>query len=130
MAEARRLLGDSILKLVVTRGVDVANITHLGRGPTTAQQVALLWSQPACTAQGCTRNTRLENDHRTPWADDRVTELSNLDPLCHHHHRQKTLHDWALVDGTGPRPMVPPDHPDHPDHPERTRAGPSPAPLA
>jgi hypothetical protein len=31
---ARRLLGESILKLVITNGVDVANVTHLGRGPT------------------------------------------------------------------------------------------------
>ncbi len=28
---ARRLLGDSVLKLVLTRGVDVVNVTHLGR---------------------------------------------------------------------------------------------------
>jgi hypothetical protein len=27
---------DSILRLVITCGVDVANITHLGRGPTAA----------------------------------------------------------------------------------------------
>ena len=28
---ARELLGDAILKLVITKGVDVANVTHLGR---------------------------------------------------------------------------------------------------
>ena len=28
-----QLLSESVLKLVVTRGVDVANLTHLGRGP-------------------------------------------------------------------------------------------------
>jgi hypothetical protein len=41
---ARDLLGDAIVKLVITNGVDVANITHLGRGPTTAQKIALMWT--------------------------------------------------------------------------------------
>ena len=40
---ARELLGDAVLKLVITNGVDVANVTHLGRGPTIAQKIALLW---------------------------------------------------------------------------------------
>jgi BarA-like signal transduction histidine kinase len=39
---ARDLLGESIVKLVITNGVDVANVTHLGRGPTAAQRIALL----------------------------------------------------------------------------------------
>jgi hypothetical protein len=37
---ARELLGESILKLVITKGVDVLNVTHLGRGPTAAQRIA------------------------------------------------------------------------------------------
>ncbi len=114
VATARALLGESILKLVITRGSDVANITHLGRGPNTAQQIALLWSQPVCTVEGCNRTARLQNDHRVPFADDKVTRLSNVDPLCKHDHDKKTLHGWALVNGTGRRPMVPPNHPDHP----------------
>src|SRR5438128_2896795 len=61
---ARDLLGDAILKLVITRGVDVANVTHLGRSATVAQQVALWWRSPVCTVEGCTRTQRLENDHR------------------------------------------------------------------
>ena len=61
---ARELLGDAILKLVITKGVDVANVTHLGRSVTVAQQVALWWQSPECTRLGCTRTQRLENDHR------------------------------------------------------------------
>ena len=41
---ARSLLGESVLKLVITRGVDVLNVTHLGRGPTVAQRIAALQS--------------------------------------------------------------------------------------
>jgi hypothetical protein len=111
---ARRLLGDSILKLVVTKGVDVANVTHLGRGATTAQTVALLWQQPHCTVAGCNRTRRLQHDHRHPWASDPKTELANLDPLCEHHHHLKTRDHWALIPGTGRRQMVPPTDPRHP----------------
>ncbi len=42
VATARALLGDAILKLVLTQGVDVRNVTSLGRGPSAAQKVALL----------------------------------------------------------------------------------------
>ena len=37
------------------QGVDVANVTHLGRSPTIAQRVALWWRSPECTREGCTR---------------------------------------------------------------------------
>ncbi len=45
----RDALGDAILKLVLTKGVDVANVVHLGRGPAAAQRIALLWSSPKCS---------------------------------------------------------------------------------
>lgn len=111
---ARELLGDSIMKLVITRGVDVANVTHLGRGPTAAQRIALLWQSPTCTVEGCAR-TRVEIDHRVPWARSQHTRIDELDPLCSHHHDQKHRYGWALVEGTGPRPIVPPGSPRHPE---------------
>ena len=49
---ARELLGDAILKLVITKGVDVTNVTHLGRSVTVAQQVALWWQSPDVHAAG------------------------------------------------------------------------------
>jgi hypothetical protein len=114
VTEVRDLLGDATLHLVLTNGSAVANVTHLGRGPTAAQRIALLWQSPACTREGCPHRAHLENDHRRPWADTHVTRLDGLDPLCGHDHDLKTYKGWALVTGTGPRPMVPPDHPDHP----------------
>jgi hypothetical protein len=125
---AEGLLGRSVVHLVITRGVDVLNVTHLGRGPTAAQKIALAWASPGCTAQGCWR-TRTENDHREPWAQTRHTRLDELDPLCAHHHDLKTRSGWALVDGTGKRPMVPPDDPRHPKPPPNPRTG-SPTPAA
>ena len=119
---AEQLLGRSVLHLVITRGVDVLNVTHLGRGPTAAQKIALAWASPGCTVEGCWR-TRTENDHREPWAQTRHTRLGELDPLCGHHHDLKTRSGWALVEGTGKRPMVPPDDPRHPKHRSTPRTG-------
>ena len=111
---ARDLLGESVLKLVLTKGVDVANVTHLGRGPTVAQKIALWWQTPQCTELDCTRVQRIEFDHREEWNKTHHTRLDEGDGLCGHHHDLKTHFGWALVDGTGKRPMVPPDDPRHP----------------
>jgi hypothetical protein len=122
---ARQLLGDAVLHLVVTRGRDVATVVHLGRGPSAAQKLALLWTQPTCSRAGCDQPwTFTEVDHRTPWAHTHHTILDDLDRLCRHDHRLKTHHGWALVTGTGKRDMVPPDHPAHPDNITHTGADP------
>ena len=113
---ARALLGDAILKLVITKGVDVANVTHLGRSVTVAQQVALWWRSPECTRLGCTRTERLENDHRDDWVKTKHTRLDESDPLCGHDHDLKTYRGRALVTGNGKRPMVPPHDPRHPNY--------------
>jgi len=63
-----------------------------------------------------TRWPRLETDHRVDWADTHVTWLEWLERLCECHHDKKTHQGWALVAGTGKRPMVPPDDPRHPRH--------------
>jgi Domain of unknown function (DUF222) len=112
---ARQMLGDSILKLLITRGQDVASVVHLGRGPSAAQKIALLWTQPTCSRLGCDQPwTHAEVDHRTPWAETHETVLEGLDRLCRHDHRLKTHHGWALVPGRGKRELVPPEHPLHP----------------
>ena len=84
---ARELLGDAILKLVITKGVDVANVTHLGRSATVGAAVALWWSAPRVShAMTCTRTERLEIDHREEWHKVQDTRLDNLDPFCKHDH--------------------------------------------
>jgi hypothetical protein len=113
---ARALLGDAILKLVITKGVDVINVTHLGRSVTIWQQVALWWQSHMCTRLGCTRTHRLENDHREDWAKTKHTRLDEIDRLCNHDHHLKTHCGWSLVKGKGRRAMVPPDDPRHPKY--------------
>jgi hypothetical protein len=112
-AAARDLLGESIMKLVITKGFDVLNVTHLGRGPNAAQRVGLLWSSPGCTVEGCAR-PRVEIDHRIPFRETRHTRLDECDPLCKPHHDRKTYDGWALVAVTGKRPIVSPEDPRHP----------------
>jgi hypothetical protein len=111
---ARDLLGEAVLKLVITKGVDVLNVTHLGRAPTAAQQAALWWISPTCTVEGCNRTQFVENDHRIEWTKTKHTRLCELDPLCTHHHSLKTNKKWSLITGTGKRAMVPPADPRHP----------------
>ena len=106
--------GDAWLAAVVTKGVDVVNVAHLGRRPTAHQRSGLQWRSPTCTALGCNTSVRLENDHRAAWAATKVTLLGLLDPCCGHHHDLKSYQGWAFVEGSGKRQMVPPDDPRHP----------------
>lgn len=118
VAAARELLGESVLKLVLTKGVEVRNVTHLGRGTTVAQEIALLWEQPCCRRLGCGRRARLQRDHVDGFEFRRTkhTRVDELDLLCQPDHDLKTYEGWALVPGTGVRAMVPPGDPRHPRH--------------
>ena len=123
---ARSLLGEAVLKLIVTKGVDVASVTSLTRGPTQAMHYAKLWTSPTCTVEGCTR-TIIEYDHvhGAEYRHTRHTRLDELEPVCHTHHDLHTLQGWALVAGKGKRAMVPPDDPRHPANaPPPTATGP------
>jgi hypothetical protein len=112
---ARRLLGDAVLKLIITKGDAVAHVTSLTRGPTQAMRYALLWTSPTCSVEGCTR-TIVEYDHvwGAEWATTRHTRLDQIEPKCSHHHDLHTQAGWELTTGTGKRPVVPPDDPRHP----------------
>jgi hypothetical protein len=113
---AREMLGESIMKLVITKGVDVQNVTHLGRGPNIAQKIALLWQQPVCMREGCNRTARLEYNHAydAEYHKTKHTRLDETEPLCDPDHDLQTYEGWSLVEGTGKHPMVPPDDPRHP----------------
>jgi hypothetical protein len=118
----RDLLPDAAISLIVTNGIDVFNVTNLSRRANARQQVVLDWIGGHCTRLGCPATRNLQVDHRIDWARVKLTELKALDWMCTHDHRLKTHHGWALVTGTGRRPMVPPGHPDHPDHPGQAAA--------
>ena len=110
----RRLLPDAVITVILNRGVDAWNITNLRRRSNAHQQAVLDWVGAECSRLGCGATHNLQIDHRLDWAHTHLTRLDALDALCTGDHRLKTVHGWALVNGTGKRPMVPADHPDHP----------------
>jgi hypothetical protein len=110
------LLPQAAIDLIVTNGVDVFNVTHLGRRANARQQVVMDWIGGQCSRLGCSATRHLQVDHRVDWAKVKVTELRSLDWLCPDDHHRKTHQGWALVAGTGKRRMVPPDDPAHPRH--------------
>ena len=118
---------DPFLAAVVTKGVEVVGVAHLGRRPSAHQQTALEWLHASCAAEGCDAVAGLEVDHRIDWAQTHMTAFDLLDRLCSHHHDLKTRQGWALVTGRGKRPMVPPQDPRHPRHSYGGRRRPVPA---
>lgn len=111
---ARQLFGDSILRLITTNGPAVIDVITPSHRPTAAQQIAKLWTDPKCVVAGCNHTVRLEYEHRDDFARTRQTVLVNLEHMCKFHHDLKTLDHWQLIDGTGRRAFVAPDHPLHP----------------
>ncbi|MCB9371781.1 MAG: HNH endonuclease [Microthrixaceae bacterium] len=109
LADLRRFLPQAAIDVVITNGVDVFNVTHLGRRTTARQQTVLDLLNIGCTRLGCNATEHLQVDHRVDWAHIHVTELANLDWLCPHDHRLKTHDGWQLEPGTGKRRLLPPD---------------------
>ena len=105
--------GDTFLAAVLTRGVKVTGVAHLGRRPTVAQVSGLQWLYPSCAVEGCSVPAR-QWDHRDDWADTHRTPFDGLDGYCCHHHDLKTYEGWGLVEGVGKRAFVAPDDPRHP----------------
>lgn len=106
---------DPFVAAILTKGQKLVGVAHLGRAPTATQQSALEWLYPSCAVEGCPATARLERDHRVDWAKTNYTMIDLLDHLCSHHHALKTRQGWALVEGTGKRPLVPPSDPRHPN---------------
>jgi len=107
VSTARSLVGDAIWKLVVTNGVDVASITHLG-APTAAQREAVYArAGGTCETDGCTNTTYLEIDHIRERQWGGPTVLWNLRLQCGCCHRMKTHEDWRLVGPPGRTAWVP-----------------------
>jgi hypothetical protein len=94
---AREVLGnDTMVKLVITKGVDVLNVTHLGRTRTAAVQTALDWLYDECAVVGCHRRVSIEQHHTEPYRHTGHTRLSELAPLCRFHHRLVERESYQL----------------------------------
>jgi hypothetical protein len=96
VAIARELTENAFVKAVLTDGVEVQRVLHLGRRIPAELRTALELGPPpalagvTCSEEGCERRYGLEWDHREPFAEGGLTSYDNLDPLCRPHHREKT----------------------------------------
>ncbi len=116
LATARSLLADCFGAAIVTNGVDVFTVAHLGRSVTEHQRSALEARGYRCEVPGCGATRGLEIDHIDDWHDSFKTALEFLCWLCKRHHLDKTHRGWRLEGPAGDRRWVGP----------RSRAGPHP----
>lgn len=102
LATAVNELGDAVVKVLVTDGVDVTSICHLGRSVPSHIRAALEERDPTCVVPGCDVSKGLEIDHyKIPFGQGGPTEPWNLCRLCHWHHYLKTHRGFAIVGDPG-----------------------------
>jgi hypothetical protein len=124
---ARELLGDAIVELVITKGRDIASVTHLGRTVRAPLRRALIERDQTCVIPGCDVREGLQIDHRIiPVVEKGETALWNLARLCRHHHYLRHHAGFRLEGGPGDWQWLPPEKPpphnlDEPDDGDEDR---------
>jgi hypothetical protein len=111
VAVVREMLDDGVLKVIVTKGVDVVAVAHGGRTVPAHVRSALETRDPKCVVPGCDVWDRLEIDHLVCFAEGGPTTLENLARLCHRHHALKTHQGWVLAGRPGAWTWDPPPEP-------------------
>jgi hypothetical protein len=109
VAAARRLAADAVLKVIVTKGVDVVAVAHGGRSVPAHVRSALEARDPVCVVPGCDVRRGLEIDHLAPYAEGGPSTLGNLARICAWHHLLKTHHGHGLRRGPDGWKWTPPD---------------------
>ena len=92
----RSLLSEAFLSMVIKDGVDIRNVTHLGRQVTAHQRTAIEARGGRCEICGSTH--MLEIDHGEGWCFTHETRLDDLFLECHQCHDVKTRYH-LLVEG-------------------------------
>jgi uncharacterized protein DUF222 len=108
---ARRMADDCILKVLVTKGVEITAVAHAGRTIPAHLRTALECRDPKCVAPHCEVRRGLQIDHRVPWSATRDTSLDNLARLCRWHHYQKSHLGYTYRGGPGTWEWVAPQQP-------------------
>jgi hypothetical protein len=91
VATAVSAVGDAILRVIISDGVDVRGVCHLGRAVPAHVRSALEDRDEKCVVPGCDVAQGLEIDHyKVAFEHDGPTELWNLCRLCRWHHYLKT----------------------------------------
>jgi hypothetical protein len=106
---ARRVLGDSFVKIIVTDGVDVKAVCHVGRTVDAHVLSALEERDRECVVPGCEVTERLESHHfLTDFAECGTTSLDGLARVCKRHHDLITYKGYKLTGGPGKWALVGP----------------------
>ncbi|MGH8974412.1 MAG: DUF222 domain-containing protein [Acidimicrobiia bacterium] len=108
---ARRMAGDCILKVLLTKGVEITAVAHAGRHIPAHIRSALFVRDPTCIVPHCGMRRGLQMDHRGSWTCTRDTSLENLARLCRWHHYQKSHLGYTYRGGPGTWEWIPPHEP-------------------
>ena len=109
---ARQMSEDAILKVLLTKGVDVVAVAHAGYTVPAHLRSALDVRDPKCIVPRCDVRRNLERDHRNTFGRTRVTKLEDLAHLCKWHHYMKTFLGYTYRGGPGKWEWIPPEHRD------------------
>ena len=109
---ARYMSQDAILKVLITKGVDVVTVAHAGYTIPAHLRSALDVRDPKCIVPGCDAHRRLQRDHRNTFSRTGVTKLADLARLCRFHHYLKTFCGYTYRGGPGNWEWLPPENRD------------------
>jgi hypothetical protein len=109
---ARQMADDAILKVLLTKGVDVVAVAHGGYTVPAHLRSALEVRDPQCIVPGCNQRRGLQIDHRNTFSRTRVTKLEDLARICRFHHYLKTFLGYTYKGGPGARQWIPPENRD------------------
>ena len=107
---ARQMSDDCILKVLLTKGVDVVAVAHGGYTIPAHLRTALDVRDPKCIVPGCEYSRRLQKDHRNSFGRTQVTKLEDLAHLCPFHHYLKTFCGYTYRGGPGSWEWIPPEN--------------------
>ncbi len=109
VATARALIADSILSVIVTKGVEIVGVAHAGRTIRANVRRAVEERSPCCDVPDCPVRHGLEIDHVTGYAITKDTKLEDLARFCEWHHYLKTHHGYRVIGPPGARQWLPPE---------------------
>jgi hypothetical protein len=112
VAQAREVLGDALLEVVITEGVDVRTVVSTTRNVPPALRIALEERDgKGCTVRECDRTYEVERHHTLPFAEHHLTTYDVLRDLCPEHHDLVTHYGYELIDyGDGTCSLKAPAH--------------------
>jgi uncharacterized protein DUF222 len=108
----RYMSQDAILKVLITKGVDVVTVAHASYTIPAHLRSALDVRDPKCIVPGCDAGRRLQKDHRNTFSRTGITKLEDLAHLCPWHHYQKTFLGYTYRGGPGTWEWIPPENRD------------------